>query len=213
MKTKIKLLTLFLIVSTFISTSKVSAQTTIWPAFAGPARDEIWSGQNIEQIVGGISTETYLKGFGLNNYFNGSSKIPGYMFDVYCDPTNSTLTDINVSCPNCTPANSVGYRIGGQMVLWYWNSTSDIYVGVGAGGSGAGNCTGVGYNALNNNTGTSNTAMGYSALASGVTGSSNTAVGTSALTSNTVGFGNTAMGYYSLLHNISGYNNTAAGAV
>ena len=74
-------------------------------------------------------------------------------------------------------------------------------------------CTAVGYNSSYSQTGSSNTSVGYNALfgSSGSSGSSNTAIGESALFSNTSGSSNTAIGLYSLKNNTTGYNNTAVG--
>src|SRR2546430_1106071 len=73
--------------------------------------------------------------------------------------------------------------------------------------------TAIGYHALNQNTsGGSNTATGESALALNTTGYSNTATGSSALYSNTTGFQNTANGLYALYFNTTGNYNTATGA-
>jgi len=85
-----------------------------------------------------------------------------------------------------------------------------------------------GYQAGNNNTGTYNTANGFSALRSNITGGNNTANGYRALFANTTGsynianggealskntggFRNIAIGYLSLSENTTGNNNTAIG--
>jgi len=60
-------------------------------------------------------------------------------------------------------------------------------------------------------TGTSNTAMGNSALATNRTGSYNTAMGYSALTANSIGMNNTGIGAYALYHNVEGEENVAVG--
>jgi len=71
--------------------------------------------------------------------------------------------------------------------------------------------TAFGISALHVNTGSGNTATGYSALYSNTSGGSNTATGRSALYANTTGSGNTAHGYYALFANTSGTGNTATG--
>jgi hypothetical protein len=74
------------------------------------------------------------------------------------------------------------------------------------------NSTGVGYQALLNNTsGSNNSALGLVALFSNTTGSNNSAVGRNALYSNTTGGSNTATGYQSLFNNTSAANNSAVG--
>jgi len=70
--------------------------------------------------------------------------------------------------------------------------------------------TGVGVNALVNNTGMNNTAMGWSALESSNAGGANTGVGARALLNNT-GNGNTAVGSGALQSNSTGNRNTAVG--
>jgi hypothetical protein len=74
--------------------------------------------------------------------------------------------------------------------------------------------TAVGFNSSYWQTGSSNTSVGYNALfgSSGSSGSSNTAIGESALFSNTSGFNNTAIGLYSLKNNTTGEKNTALGS-
>jgi hypothetical protein len=69
----------------------------------------------------------------------------------------------------------------------------------------------VGSGVLVNNTGRSNSALGYNALANNVAGETNTATGTRALFSNTAGSRNTAVGSEALGTNDTGEGNTAVG--
>ena len=62
-----------------------------------------------------------------------------------------------------------------------------------------------------NNTGISNTGIGFDALYFNITGVNNTATGVQALVSNTTGFSNTANGIYALQSNTTGNFNTANG--
>jgi hypothetical protein len=76
--------------------------------------------------------------------------------------------------------------------------------------------TAIGFNALHDNMGgffdgSFNTATGTGALASNTTGSGNTATGASALGSNTTANGNTAIGQTALFNNTTGNSNTAVG--
>ncbi len=71
--------------------------------------------------------------------------------------------------------------------------------------------TALGYQALNVNTGTSNTAVGYFALRSNTTGFWNTALGEGALASNTIGIANTASGLSALTFNTTASRNVALG--
>jgi hypothetical protein len=69
----------------------------------------------------------------------------------------------------------------------------------------------LGDNALMNNTGSNDTAIGANTLMSNISGFNNTAIGSGALFSNTSGNNNTATGLAALIHNTSGFNNTANG--
>jgi hypothetical protein len=71
--------------------------------------------------------------------------------------------------------------------------------------------TALGNDALLNNTGLFNTAIGFDALSSNTTGPSNTAIGFQALFSNTTGILNTATGVQALGFNTTGNDNTASG--
>jgi hypothetical protein len=73
------------------------------------------------------------------------------------------------------------------------------------------NNTVLGDDALLNNTGPNNTAIGNSALNSNTTGSNNTAVGFNALLGDTIGERNTAVGSQALITNTTGGSNTAIG--
>jgi len=76
--------------------------------------------------------------------------------------------------------------------------------------NGTGN-VGVGKQALNSNTGSNNTAVGYQAGYTNTTGDLLVAVGGQSLYSNTTGERNTATGWYSLVLNTTGSYNTAFG--
>jgi Collagen triple helix repeat (20 copies)/Chaperone of endosialidase len=124
---------------------------------------------------------------------------------------------------------SAQYNIQNSRVLGV--GSSNLFVGLGAGQSNTSNAnqnTGAGFNALLNNTGGANTAVGSSALQSNTTGglntalgslalfsnngSRNTSVGSAALQANTSGNDNTATGTQALLSNNIGANNTATGS-
>ena len=73
--------------------------------------------------------------------------------------------------------------------------------------------TAVGHAALTNNTNQGgNTAIGFEALYANTGGNSNTAIGRSALTINSSGTNNSALGFYSLYANTMGSNNNALGS-
>lgn len=69
----------------------------------------------------------------------------------------------------------------------------------------------LGDNALLNNIGLDNTAIGSNALSNNTSGGGNTASGSQALSSNVTGFGNTANGAAALIFNTTGISNTASG--
>ena len=73
------------------------------------------------------------------------------------------------------------------------------------------NNTVLGDDALLNNTGPDNTAIGFEALSSNRTGFANTAIGTSALNANITGWENTANGVAALFTNTTGNYNTGIG--
>src|SRR5215472_7407281 len=66
----------------------------------------------------------------------------------------------------------------------------------------------LGDDALLNNTGIRNTAIGFEALFSNTTGYDDTAIGGKALLNNTTGFWNTAIGAQTLVNNTTGWWNT-----
>jgi len=70
----------------------------------------------------------------------------------------------------------------------------------------------LGDDALLNNSGSANTAIGSGALLSNTTGFDNTAIGSGALVVNTTGLENTASGVNALHTNTTGFDNTANGA-
>jgi hypothetical protein len=70
---------------------------------------------------------------------------------------------------------------------------------------------GLGFGALGSSTGSSNTALGFSALSSNSTGNANTAVGGLAMQANTTGSRNAALGDLALNSNEAGNDNTAVG--
>lgn len=82
--------------------------------------------------------------------------------------------------------------------------------GIGAGG-GSGYNTAIGFNALTNNSGYSNTGIGAQALYFNSGGLNNTATGVNALFNNFNGHLNTAVGHSAMFSNTQGHSNTATG--
>jgi len=90
------------------------------------------------------------------------------------------------------------------------SSSTSTAIGTGASNAGVQN-TGIGFDALSVNSGTSNTATGSYALAGNVSGNNNVALGASALLQNASGSANTAVGGQSLSNNMIASDNTAIG--
>jgi len=135
--------------------------------------------------------------------------------DTNGDFSTADITlDDNLYLPATTASAGIIYSGGTTLIHRYGNN--NFFAGQGAGNftMSGGHNTGIGYDALLNNTsGDGNTACGLNALLSNVQGSHNTAGGLDALASNAGNAGdNTAFGAYSLQNNISGNNNTAVGA-
>jgi trimeric autotransporter adhesin len=209
MEAKIKLLAILVFASTVVSLNKSNAQAYSYTVgIAIPPHDEVQSTQGILDILQGTGSSAgtpALIGLGVNQ------DQPAYMLDILCDPTYSTKNDINISTTGAT--QNVGYRIGGNMVLWHAGDVSNIYVGVGA-GSGPGNtnmvCIG---NDANHNGGTpisDDVFIGYDAGI--LTGTRyNTFVGSQAGNANTNGEVNTFIGAYTGTTNTVGSENVALG--
>jgi len=120
---------------------------------------------------------------------------------------------------NLTMRDSTGPTVGnilkGGVPFLHNFGTQNTFVGMNAGNfttTFLGRNTGVGVNALQNNTtGSYNTAIGLGALQNNTVGAQNTASGVFALFSNTNGINNTATGISALFLNSIGSNNTATG--
>jgi hypothetical protein len=110
---------------------------------------------------------------------------------------------------NTTGANNTAI---GNYAL-FANSTGIDNTAVGSSAGGAGDAsTAVGEEALENDYGVANTALGAQALQYNQGGSSNTACGVDALYTNTAGNNNTATGAGALMFNEAGSNNCAFGS-
>ena len=128
--------------------------------------------------------------------------------------TNFTL-DGNLNLPVTTANGGVIYS--GTNTLIHAYGLANFFGGAGAGNlamaTGAVGNTGIGYNALHNNTnGYLNTAVGSYTLESNTVGQVNVSIGNNALNSNTSGSANTAIGSGALQNNTIGDDNTANGA-
>src|ERR1700722_6433616 len=118
---------------------------------------------------------------------------PGQTFSGASESLTGSL-----NLPNTTNSTTGVINLGGSPVINNLGSTTNIFVGTGAGG----NFT---------TTGDDNTALGGEAMFSNTTGYGNTGVGFLALYDNTTGFDNTAIGFSAMNGNLSGAGNTAVG--
>jgi hypothetical protein len=124
-------------------------------------------------------------------------------YGVLCGGTTNTGALQNVG----TGTSGQVYVSNGAYALGTWKSNiiddgSNFYIGYGAGNANtiqAINNTSVGINALSENTGNYNVAVGYFSLVNNNSGSKNIAIGASALLANTTGSYNTAIGDNALL--------------
>ena len=93
-------------------------------------------------------------------------------------------------------------------------STSDASISgltVGKGGGAVATTTALGYQVMGINTGANNTGVGYQALGNNTSGASNTGIGHSALNQNTTASNNTAVGYQAGYSNTTGTESVAIG--
>jgi hypothetical protein len=138
---------------------------------------------------------------------------PYAVFAETANNVSGTLSNVTVGGSLTLPATGSTIFAGSSLLL-YGDNNYNFFSGVNAGSrpaSGAYN-TGFGDQALENNTGTENTAVGFTALFSNTGGgNNNTAIGSQALTGNGAGNNNTAEGELAL-NTSTGSFNTANGA-
>ena len=134
---------------------------------------------------------------------------------------NSSLFNTSTGANNvaigyqAAQGNTVGagnVSIGYQSQYSSTTASCSVAIGYQAAYSSTNTVIGIGANALYNNVGCNNVAVGHCALNQNVTGHSNSAVGHWALANNTSGCYNSAFGEYALACNTNGYFNTAVGA-
>src|SRR5271166_1191838 len=134
--------------------------------------------------------------------------------DSIIQQSGSTIS-VGGSLTATGPISGSEFKIGGSLFAFGSAVNGNAFLGFYAGGNSSNigiNDTGVGENALNNNTtGEGNTAVGAGALPSNTTGGLNTAAGECALPVNTTGSYNTALGYCTDFLNTTGNYNTAIG--
>jgi hypothetical protein len=147
----------------------------------------------------------------VNSYINGGVGGWTEKEDVNGNYNIYNVNNGNVGIGTGTDIPKSKLDVRGGLYVENDASINGITVGVGGGGLSS-NCV-VGNSSLanNNNTGTSNTAIGDKTLYSNTNGGYNTAIGNSALYSNASGSYNTATGQNSLYSNASGSYNIASG--
>lgn len=156
------------------------------------------------------TTGNYNSAFGLNSLLfnttgNGNSAFG--QASLYSNTIGINNTAIGFGALNNNNAGSNATAIG-YYAMFYTNNTQAAFNNLDVA---------VGYEALRgstipaNNTGNSNTAVGYQTLKNNSTGNNNSAFGHSSLILNSTGSDNCAFGYYSLSTNTTGYENSAFG--
>jgi len=147
----------------------------------------------------------------VNSYINGGVGGWTEKEDVNGNYNIYNVNNGNVGIGTGTDIPKSKLDVRGGLYVENDASINGITVGVGGGGLSS-NCV-VGNSSLanNNNTGTSNTAIGDKTLYSNTNGGYNTAIGNSALYSNASGSYNTATGQNALYSNASGSYNIASG--
>jgi hypothetical protein len=129
-------------------------------------------------------------------------------------PNIVTLDDITGDIRNNAAIVPAGTPNGGVSAVV--NGNTDLVIDINGyyapvNMSGSGHNVAVGFDALPNNNGYDNTALGYNALFNNTSGELNAAIGSQALYSNTTGSDNTAIGDMALFNNTTGSGNTAIG--
>ncbi len=168
------------------------------------------SGYGVEGVANSAGTAGFFQA-------NGGNILQG---------NNGSQSEFVVTSAGVVNANAVivggevsasNFQIGGQPFAYgnYANVTTFLGFGAGSGATGVFDI-GIGYHALNQDTGGNNVAVGPAALVNSTTGGYNVAVGYSAgLTndsSNLTGSGNTALGAYALFGTGTLTNATAIGS-
>ena len=166
----------------------------------------------------GVSTDTNIIRIGdqqaqtfIAGVINGNG---GGLTNLNAASLSGSVSNIsNLYLPATTASAGIIYAGGSTLIQSY--GSQNFFAGSGAGNltmTGFGDNTGVGYQALYNNTsGSYNTANGAFALLSNANGWDNVANGYDALYSNTNGSYNTASGVQALYNNISGRFNIGLG--
>ncbi|MBK9151786.1 MAG: hypothetical protein IPM26_12675 [Saprospiraceae bacterium] len=147
-------------------------------------------------------------------YFDGTSWVNLQSVGNDWTTTGNAGTNPSVHFIGTTDNQHLRFRLNNQTSGWIGlPSDQNVFLGYISGQNNTGmSNTGLGYKSLNaNTTGTNNTAIGSGSLSNNTTGGNNTATGVKALFSNDIGINNTANGFEALYDNTSGGGNTANG--
>jgi len=143
----------------------------------------------------------------LQNNTTGVSNVANGYAALFGNITGTSNVAIGSSTLFSNVAGSYGVAIGINS-QYYANNTTTPYANT---NTSVGTYSLQGSSVAANNTGNSNTALGYNTLNANTTGNSNSAIGVNALQNNTTGGNNTANGYTALFTNTTGSNNVASG--
>lgn len=168
-------------------------------------------------LVGGGTITSVIPGAGLTGGGNSGN------VTLNVDPTQvpflnaaNTFTQSQTVGGNLTATGVVtgsAYQIGSQLFAFGSYTNASAYLGFAGNPNNSGvSNTGVGYTALSSDTGgTQNTAIGFRAMFANTEGGDNAAIGSFAMENNTGGSSNTSVGIGSLQENNTGDLNTAVG--
>ncbi len=157
-------------------------------------------------------------------YYNGTSWVA--IAGTNSAGANTSLSNLIPTAINqsLVPTTNNAIGLGSSFIRWSnlysqsgdfagdVNIAGDVYKGLVRTISFKDDNTCLGLEAFHYMTGSSNTAVGYTALHNNTSGYRNTATGTGALAFNKTGFDNTANGANALYNDTSGVGNTAAGS-
>jgi len=172
-----------------------------------------------EEVAGGPTHKTFgtssiMIGDNATGTIDAANNNTGVGVDIFAALTSGD--DNTVLGKGAGAALTTGQRnvfVGIESGATMTTGSENCYVGRLAGKlATSGYSTGVGTEALYNNTGNHNTAVGIQALMANTSGTRNVAVGSNALDAMTTGYNSTAVGHAALTANTTANSNTAIGA-
>jgi hypothetical protein len=169
------------------------------------------SGYGVEGVANSAGTAGFFQASG-GNILQGNN---GNQSEFVV--TSAGVVDANAVVAAGAVSAGSNFQIGGQPFAYGSFANQNAFLGFAAGSAATGvGDIGIGYHALNQDTGGNNTALGVAALVNSTTGGFNVGVGLSAGatndSSNLTGSANTALGAYALFSTGSLTNATAVGA-